>query len=317
MVIACRETWNYSRFCTWKSHIGWTIGGYREVYEMTKLQLMGVAVAAIIIISMSAASLAYSSQTVDPGHPESTVTTIVNSTTTVELTYPAITVQTDKSQYCCSQTMNASGTVYPAPVGPGSNVAVEITNPSGNLVDDNQFQVSADGIYFGTFVLGGPLYTLAGYYTVSANYNGNTASTTFYYTSSSTSLSITVVTDKVEYCCIQTMNVSGVVSPAPGVSGTYVAVSIASPNGSLSEAKQFVVATSTGSYNGSFILGGPEYTPNGDYTVSSNYEGVRQLRQHSIILQKIQPWRVLNVTPHRRLQLPSRLTRPSLSALKQ
>ena len=46
----------------------------------------------------------------------------------------------------------------------------------------NQFPVSADGAYSGSFVLGGPLFTNNGDYTVTANYDGSPITAIFYYT---------------------------------------------------------------------------------------------------------------------------------------
>lgn len=94
-----------------------------------------------------------------------------SSTVTVNATYTAATNQ-----------VAVSGTVTPAPGVSGTNVAVEITSPTGVVVDANQFAVnSATGAYNGTFVTGGPSYSVNGTYTVTANYNGGTASATFQY----------------------------------------------------------------------------------------------------------------------------------------
>jgi len=70
-----------------------------------------------------------------------------------------------------------------------------------------------------------------------------------------------------------TITVSGTVSPAPSVSGTSIAVSIAAPNGQVVDANQFAVATGTGSFSGTFVTGGPTYSVNGLYTVNLDYNG--------------------------------------------
>jgi len=69
-----------------------------------------------------------------------------------------------------------------------------------------------------------------------------------------------------------TIQISGNVTPAPSVSGTYVGISIISPNGALSDANQFLVNPATGSYNGTFKTGGPTYTSSGIYTVKAVYD---------------------------------------------
>lgn len=84
--------------------------------------------------------------------------------------------------------------------------------------------------------------------------------------------SVTIQTDKSAYTAgTGTILVSGTVAPAPGISGTFVAISITSPNGTIADANQFVVNPSTGAYNGTFVTGGPTYGTQGTYTISANY----------------------------------------------
>jgi len=90
------------------------------------------------------------------------------------------TMTLDKTTYFNGNTIKVSGTVTPAPTTSGTSVAITITGPTGATVDANQFVVSTtNGNYNGTFVAGGPLYTKNGTYTVTANYNGATASQIF------------------------------------------------------------------------------------------------------------------------------------------
>ena len=67
------------------------------------------------------------------------------------------------------------------------------------------------------------------------------------------------------------ITVSGTVSPAPTSSSTYIAISIVEPNGQLADANEFLVATSTGAFSGTFTPG-PSYSVNGTYTVNVNYD---------------------------------------------
>jgi len=85
--------------------------------------------------------------------------------------------------------------------------------------------------------------------------------------------SVTITLDKTAYVSGNTIHVSGTVTPAPTTSGTSVAVTITGPTGATVDANQFVVSTTNGNYNGTFVAGGPLYTPNGTYTVSANYNG--------------------------------------------
>jgi len=107
---------------------------------------------------------------------------------------PTVTITTDKTFYPSgTNTINVSGTVTPAPGVSGTYIAVSITAPNGGgSVDANEFAVnSATGAYSGTFVTGGPTYAAQGIYTITANYNGGTASATFQYGNSTTSSSQT------------------------------------------------------------------------------------------------------------------------------
>ena len=80
--------------------------------------------------------------------------------------------------------------------------------------------------------------------------------------------SVTITTDKSAYAGTETITVSGTVSPAPGVSGTNVAVTILSPQGATVDANQFSVNSATGAYTGTFTTGGPLYNVNGTYTIT-------------------------------------------------
>src|SRR5579872_4199768 len=92
------------------------------------------------------------------------------------------------------------------------------------------------------------------------------------YAASST---VTVTTDKTFYAAgTDTIHVSGTISPAPGVSGTFVAVSISGPNGAgVVDENEFAVNSATGAFNGTFVTGGPTYATQGIYSISANYNG--------------------------------------------
>jgi len=99
----------------------------------------------------------------------------------------SVTLATDKSSYAGTATIHVSGAVSPTPTS-ASNVAVSISGPTGGTVDANQFAVSTtNGSYSGTFVTGGPSYATNGTYTITANYNGATASALFQYGNTTTS----------------------------------------------------------------------------------------------------------------------------------
>jgi hypothetical protein len=101
---------------------------------------------------------------------------------------PTVTVSTDKAFYPQgTETITVSGTVSPAPTSSGSYIGVSITGPTGAQVDANEFAVSTTGAYSGTFTTGGSTYTGPGVYTVTASYNGGTASATFQYGNTTTS----------------------------------------------------------------------------------------------------------------------------------
>jgi hypothetical protein len=85
--------------------------------------------------------------------------------------------------------------------------------------------------------------------------------------------SVTLSTDKTTYAVDATITVNGTVTPAPGISGTSVAVTILTPSGTTADANQFAVNPSTGAYGGTFVTGGPTYSPQGTYTISANYNG--------------------------------------------
>jgi hypothetical protein len=81
---------------------------------------------------------------------------------------------------------------------------------------------------------------------------------------------VTVTTDQTSYQPGATITVSGTVTPAPTLSGTYVGISITTPTGVVADANEFAVAASTGTFSGTFTPG-PTYTPNGTYTVTAKY----------------------------------------------
>jgi len=83
---------------------------------------------------------------------------------------------------------------------------------------------------------------------------------------------VTVQTDASSYQPGATIHVSGTVSPAPTLTGTYIAVSIIAPNGVTADANEFEVGTN-GSYSGTFVPG-PSYSVNGTYTVDAVYNSV-------------------------------------------
>ncbi|MFI5420639.1 MAG: hypothetical protein ACHQ1H_06695, partial [Nitrososphaerales archaeon] len=183
----------------------------------------------------------------------------------------SITISIDRSSYTGTETIIVSGTVSPAPGASGTFVAVSITSPSGGTVDANQFVVgSSTGKYNGTFRTGGPSYSVSGTYTISANYNGATASILFHY---SVSPKVTLQINRTHFSETQRIFVSGLISPAPRLKGTYVAVSISGPKGQTVDANQFLVLANYGTFKGSFVTGGPVYTLSGTYTITANYNG--------------------------------------------
>lgn len=85
--------------------------------------------------------------------------------------------------------------------------------------------------------------------------------------------SVSIMTNQSSYPTgTETITVSGNVTPAPTVSGTYVAVSIIGPNGAMVDANQFAVSSATGAFNGTFVTGGPTYNLQGAYTIKAVYE---------------------------------------------
>jgi len=86
------------------------------------------------------------------------------------------------------------------------------------------------------------------------------------------SSAVTIKTNQSSYPAgTETITVSGNVTPVPGQSGTFVAISITSPNGALTDANQFSVSPTTGAFNGTFTTGGPTYNVQGTYTIKAVY----------------------------------------------
>ena len=94
----------------------------------------------------------------------------------------AVTSPTAGAFVAAGSTITVSGTVSNGTTG---SVAVSIVAPNGQTVDANQFTVTG-GAFTGTFVTGGPSYTVNGTYTINLNYNGATASVQVTYGSNST-----------------------------------------------------------------------------------------------------------------------------------
>jgi hypothetical protein len=94
----------------------------------------------------------------------------------------SVIFQTNRTHYSETQRVFIGGLVSPPPKVSGTSVAITILGPNGKTVDANQFVVLANyGTFKGFFVTGGPGYTLSGTYTITANYNGATASVVFSY----------------------------------------------------------------------------------------------------------------------------------------
>jgi len=86
---------------------------------------------------------------------------------------------------------------------------------------------------------------------------------------------LTVQTNQSTYSVgLNTIIVSGNVTPPPHETNTWVAVSILSPSGAMVDANQFEVNPTTGAFNGTFVTGGPTYTGPGAYTVNADYESI-------------------------------------------
>ena len=73
---------------------------------------------------------------------------------------------------------------------------------------------------------------------------------------------------------LNTIVVSGNVTPPPNETNTWIAISILSPSGSMVDANQFEVTPKTGVFNGTFVTGGPTYTGPGDYTIKAEYDDI-------------------------------------------
>jgi len=168
-----------------------------------------------------------------------------SSTVTVTATYTASTNQ-----------VAVSGMVTPAPGVSNTNAAVEITSPGGVVVDANQFAVnSGTGAFSGTFVTGGPSYSVNGTYTVTANYNGGTASATFVYgTMTTTSASGTGTTTTIIVSSITTVVQPGVTTTVvqPGVTTTVVNSQQTTVT-SLVQQQTTVTQSYTGSDTGTYV----------------------------------------------------------------
>lgn len=81
---------------------------------------------------------------------------------------------------------------------------------------------------------------------------------------------ITVQTDASSYSGAQKLTASGAVSPAPGP-GTAVFLKISNPAGTNVAVGQASVDGSTGSYQGTFVLGGTSAWTSGTYTLSATW----------------------------------------------
>jgi len=167
-----------------------------------------------------------------------------SSTVTVNATYTAATNQ-----------VAVSGTVTPAPGVSGTNVAVEITSPTGVVVDANQFAVnSGTGAYSGTFVTGGPSYSVNGSYTVSANYNGGAASATFQYGTTATTTPASGTTTTVFFTTTVVNNIQTTVTLSGGqTTVTQVQQGGSTTVTSIIQQQTTVTQSYTGSDTGTYV----------------------------------------------------------------
>jgi hypothetical protein len=150
-----------------------------------------------------------------------------------------VTITLNATTYPSGATITVNGTVTPAPTVSGTNVAVAIVGPNGATADANQFTVATStGAWSGTFTAGGPDYVADGNgtYTVTANYQGSTASATFTYgtaapTTSQTGTTTTIITSIIT-TEITTVSQGGVtttiVNNLPGTTVTSVVTSVTS-----------------------------------------------------------------------------------------
>jgi hypothetical protein len=181
-----------------------------------------------------------------------------------------LTVTTSLGSYEGASTIYVSGLVSPTPVVSGNYVALTIKNYGGSIVDANEFLVTPNtGAYSGTFVTGGPTYAQSGLYTITASYGGTSASANFiYYDGTGPYVSLTA---NPSYCGSEVFHFTGRVS-APLLkdgkqSPTLLAVLI-NPSGLVPGQKNIRYNHKTGTFSGSFLLGGTLADIPGNYFLS-------------------------------------------------
>jgi hypothetical protein len=106
-----------------------------------------------------------------------------------------VTVVTNQASYSGTTAVQVSGTVTPPPTSSGQAISFTVTNPAGQTypLPNTAIVRTTDGSFSISFNTGGPYYTQGGTYTLTANFQGTTGSTTFTYTVSAGGGGITPV----------------------------------------------------------------------------------------------------------------------------
>ena len=104
-----------------------------------------------------------------------------SGTVFAQSTLPPVFVETDTDVYANGSTITVSGQLKDYDSGDGRGLTFVITSPDNNIVGIGQVTPKSDGTFKQNIIAGGPLWKLAGEYTLEFHYGPNQGETTINY----------------------------------------------------------------------------------------------------------------------------------------
>ena len=178
----------------------------------------------------------------------------------------SITVSTDQDSYESGEVISVKGLVrnYDSDA-----VTLVVSNPEGDTVAIDQLTPRSNGLFITDFPIG-PTFDSSGTYKITADYKGIIAITTFEFTSKSSEIIIYAYADLDVVANGSTVKISGNIEPYDSSSDKGLTYIIISPEEDTVRIGQ-LTPRSDGSFEKSFVAGGPLWKLKGDYIVEFNY----------------------------------------------
>lgn len=201
---------------------------------------------------------------------------------------PPITVYTDKSRYEDGDVVRVVGKVREILLG--TPVALQVIAPNGETVTFAQLDVKYDKTFSTELSTGGPLWELAGTYTVKVLYGtgATTAQTTFEFEGSTGSPSISVTTNLPVYDLGDIIKITGFVHNLHDIN-LPLTIRILDPNDDLVFVDQVFPKSDNGNFGVNVIVAGPLWKLSGTYQIKVAYATSQPAQTTFIFIGGTQP----------------------------